>query len=333
MTVAAIVGSLLDDGALDVPDPGDGKTAERHITLFDIARHHPVSVARIVEAHTDAVSILNAAGRVPRDGFVYGVWASTGPSETTGLEHRCRAETEGATSATVLNGTKPFASGLGLVTRALVTAHDVRHEGATKTAEAILVDVDVDVTAQSSIVTDLTNWSTPALADSCTGSVRFVDHPVDADAVVGAPGWYLDRIGFWHGACGPAACWAGAAAGLVDAAEHLVDDDPHRRAHLGAMRSDVWALRAMLGAAGQEIDADPDDHWQARTRALALRHQVERTSSDILDRFGRAFGPRPFAHDADVNQRWLDVHLYLRQDHGERDLAVLGEPPPAHGDA
>ena len=333
MTVAAIVGSLLDDGALDVPDPGDGKTAERHITLFDIARHHPVSVARIVEAHTDAVSILNAAGRVPRDGFVYGVWASTGPSETTRLEHRCRAERDRATSATVLNGTKPFASGLGLVTRALVTAYDMRHEGATNTAEAMLVDVDVDVTAQSSIVTDLTNWSTPALADSCTGSVRFVDHPVDADAVVGAPGWYLDRIGFWHGACGPAACWAGAAAGLVDAAEHLVDDDPHRRAHLGAMRSDVWALRAMLGAAGQEIDADPDNHWQARTRALALRHQVERTASDILDRFGRAFGPRPFAHDADINQRWLDVHLYLRQDHGERDLAVLGEPPPAHGDA
>lgn len=333
MTVAAIVGSLLDDGALDVPDPGDGKTAERHITLFDIARHHPVSVARIVEAHTDAVSILNAAGRVPRDGFVYGVWASTGPSETTRLEHRCRAERDWATSATVLNGTKPFASGLGLVTRALVTAHDMRHEGATNTAEAMLVDVDVDVTAQSSIVTDLTSWSTPALADSCTGSVRFVDHPVDADAAIGAPGWYLDRVGFWHGACGPAACWAGAAAGLVDAAEHLVDNDPHRRAHLGAMRSDVWALRAMLSAAGQEIDADPDNHWQARTRALALRHQVERTASDILDRFGRAFGPRPFAHDADINQRWLDVHLYLRQDHGERDLAVLGEPPPAHGDA
>jgi len=333
MTVAAIVGSLLDDGALDVPDPGDGKTAERHITLFDIARHHPVSVARIVEAHTDAVSILDAAGRVPRDGFVYGVWASTGPSETTRLEHRCHAERDGATSATVLNGTKPFASGLGLVTRALVTAYDMRHEGATNTAEAMLVDVDVDVTAQSSIVTDLTKWSTPALADSCTGSVRFVDHPVDADAVVGAPGWYLDRVGFWHGACGPAACWAGAAAGLVDAAEHLVDNDPHRRAHLGAMRSDVWALRAMLSGAGQEIDADPDNHWQARIRALALRHQVERTASDILDRFGRAFGPRPFAHDADINQRWLDVHLYLRQDHGERDLAVLGEAPPAHGDA
>ena len=335
MTVTATVESLLVDGALDVADPGDGKTAERHVTLFDIARHHLVSVARIVEAHIDAVSILRAAGRVPRDGVVYGVWASTGPSETTRLEHRCDPETDCATSTTVLNGTKPFASGLGLVTRALVTAHPMRHEEATNTAEPMLVDIDVDidVSMQSSIVTDLTNWSTPALADSCTGSVRFVDHPVGADAVVGVPGWYLDRVGFWHGACGPAACWAGAAAGLVDAAEHLVDNDPHRRAHLGAMRSDVWALRAMLSAAGREIDADPDDHWRARTRALALRHQVERTASDILDRFGRAFGPRPFAHDADINQRWLDVHLYLRQDHGERDLAVLGEPPPVHGDA
>jgi len=331
MTVAAIVGSLLDDGALETADPGDGKTAERHVTLFDIARHHPVSVARIVEAHTDAVSILRAAGRVPRDGVVYGVWASTGPSETTRLERRCGSQTGWSTSASVLNGTKPFASGLGLATRALVSAHDMRHEGAENTAEPMLVDVDV--TVESSIVTDLTNWSTPALADSCTGSVRFVGHPVDDDAVIGAPGWYLDRVGFWHGACGPAACWAGAAAGLVDAAEHLVDNDPHRRAHLGAMRSDVWALRAMLSAAGQEIDADPDDHWRARVRALALRHQVERTASDILDRFGRAFGPRPFAHDADTNQRWLDVHLYLRQDHGERDLAVLGESPPVHADA
>jgi len=327
MSVAATVGTLLASGALDLADPGDGQTADRHLSLFDIARSHPVSVARIVEAHTDAVSILGSAGRDPADGAIYGVWASAGPSEATHLDRRCQAETDWAATTTVLNGAKPFASGLGLVARALVTASDCRHADSTTTAEALLVEVDV--TTNSSIVTDLTNWSTPALADSCTGSIRFTDHPVNAADVIGAPGWYLDRVGFWHGACGPAACWAGAAAGLVDAAENIVDGDPHRRAHLGAMRSDVWALQALVGAAGREIDEDPDDRWRARVRALALRHQVERIASDILDRFGRAFGPRPFAHDADVNQRWLDVHLYLRQDHGERDLAVLGGPAPA----
>lgn len=326
MSTAATVRSLLDDGALDLADPGNGRTAQRHLCLFDIARSHPVSVARIVEAHTDAVSILRSAGRAPQDAAIYGVWASAGPTEATRLDRRCQAETDWAATATVLNGTKPFASGLGLVTRALITASDRRRAESATTVDVLLVDADV--TAHSSIVTDLTNWSTPALADSCTGSVRFTDHPVNAADVIGAPGWYLDRVGFWHGACGPAACWAGAAAGLVDAAERLVDGDPHRRAHLGAMRSDVWALQALLGAAGREIDDDPDDGWRARIRALSLRHQVERIASDVLDRFGRAFGPRPFAHDAAVNQRWLDVHLYLRQDHGERDLAVLGEPAP-----
>ncbi len=323
MNAAGTVRSLLDGGVLDLPDPGGGRTAERHLALFDLARTHPVSVARIAEAHTDATSILRAAGRAPRRGEIYGVWASAGPSDGTRIDRRCQAATERPSERTVITGTKPFASGLGLVTRALVTAAWATRSDSDATSAPVLVDVDV--TPTSSIVTDLTAWSTPALAESATGSVRFDEHPVDDADVIGAPGWYLDRVGFWHGACAPAACWAGAAAGLVDAAERIVDDDPHRRAHLGAMRSDVWALQAMLASAGREIDEDPDEGWRARQRALALRHQVERAATDILDRFGRAFGPRPFAHDGAVNQRWLDVHLYLRQDHAERDLAVLGE--------
>ncbi len=322
MSAADTVRSLLESRVLDLPDPGSGRTAERHVALFDIARTHPVSVARIVEAHTDATSILHAADRTPRDSALYGVWASAGSSDGTRIDRRCREVSETSSPPTVINGTKPFASGLGIVDRALVTAAWGAHSDSSAASASVLVDVDV--TPCSSIVTDLTAWSTPALAESATGSVRFDEHPVDDNEVIGEPGWYLERVGFWHGACGPAACWAGAAAGLVDAAEHIVDADPHRRAHLGAMRSDVWALRAMLASAGREIDDDPDDGSRAQQRALALRHQVERTSTDILDRFGRAFGPRPFAHDADVNQRWLDVHLYLRQDHGERDLAVLG---------
>lgn len=331
MNAAGTVRSLLESGALDLPDPGSGRTAERHLALFDIARTHPVSVARIVEAHTDATSILRAAQRIPGDSEIYGVWASAGPSDGTRIDRRCREMADSSSASTVINGTKPFASGLGIVTRALVTA--AWATGSDSDAASAPVLVDVDVTPTSSIVTDLTAWSTPALAESATGTVQFDQHPVDESDVIGAPGWYLERVGFWHGACGPAACWAGAAAGLVDAAEHIVDADPHRRAHLGAMRSDVWALRAMLASAGREIDDDPADGLRALQRALALRHHVERVATDILDRFGRAFGPRPFAHDADINQRWLDVHLYLRQDHGERDLALLGESrTPADAD-
>lgn len=83
-------------------------------------------------------------------------------------------------------------------------------------------------------------------------------------------------------------------------------------------------LRAVLAAAGREVDRCPGGAELARSRAYALRRTVERMATDMLDRFGRAFGPRPFTTDAGVSQRWADTHLYLRQHHGERDLAELG---------
>ena len=304
---------LVVAGELDLPDPAAGRTADRLLALFDLARAQPVAVARLAEAHTDAVAILHEAGRRPEPGAVYGVWASAGPSDV------CLSAGGGPCQAGsgYLHGTKPFASGLGIVDRALVTARDDR----SATRASVLLDVPI---RDGAVRFDLDGWACDALRDSATGAAEFLALPVREDDIVGGPGWYLGRVGFWHGACAPAACWAGAAAGLLDAAEDLVDGDPHRRAHLGAMRSSVWAMGALLSTAGREIDEWPDDVALARARAYAVRATVERLATDVLDRFGRAFGPRPFTRDASVAQRWSDTHLYLRQHHGERDLAEAG---------
>lgn len=307
--------SLIAGGELDLPDPGGGRTPERLLGLFDLARTQPVSVARLAEAHTDAVSILHEAGRQPVPGALYGVWASVGPVEVR-LCTPPGASPGGGQP--YLRGVKPFASGLGIVGRALVTVID------DDPRRPLLVDTAVDGPTVR-FTTDA--WASHALRDSATGVAEFVDQPVTLADVVGEPGWYLDRVGFWHGACAPAACWAGSAAGLLDAAEQLVDDDPHRRAHLGALRAATWALRAVLCSAGRQIDASAGDVDEARARAQAVRHVVERQATEILDRFGRAFGPRPFTTDASIAQRWADTHLYLRQFHGERDLAALGGAP------
>lgn len=309
--VPARFAALARSGALELPDPGAGATAERHLGLFDLARREPVSVARLAEAHTDAIAILREAGNEPVPDALYGVWASVAADGDVTLVY------EGTTWAgeLLLHGDKPFASGLGVVDRALLTA---------RCGDGDVVLVDVDVGESRSVRHDLTTWTTRALAGSRTGSVRFCGHPIAADRSIGEAGWYLDRAGFWHGACGPAACWAGAAVGLVDRADALADGDPHRRAHLGAMRADGWALRQLVIRAGDEIDDDRSDAARARARALSLRYCVERLASEILDRFGQAFGPRPFVSDVDIEQRWIDTHLYLRQQHAERDLAVLG---------
>jgi hypothetical protein len=52
---------------------------------------------------------------------------------------------------------------------------------------------------------------------------------------------------------------------------------------------------------------------------------VEAACSDVLQRTGRAFGPRPLAFDSKVSQRYQELELYIRQSHAERDLEALGK--------
>ncbi len=295
-----------------LPLPGAGGTARRWRALHRWARIGPVSVARLAEGHLDATAILAearaaGAGAGARDdpaspsSRLYGVWASSGPPD----------DVRYTPASGTITGVKRFCSGLGIVERALVTA--IGPEG-----EWWLVDVDLG-TGQS-LRAEPGPWHTPALADTATGSVRVERHPVKP---VAGPGWYLARPGFWHGAIGPAACWAGAAAGLADRAGELAGDDPFQRAALGELRAWDLACRTLLDAAGDATDAAPADGARARYRALATRHAIERAATAMADRFSQAFGPRPFVADAGTAQRIADLHLYLRQHHGDRELAQL----------
>ena len=63
--------------------------------------------------------------------------------------------------------------------------------------------------------------------------------------IIGGPGWYLDRPGFWHGACGPAACWASGAIELVDFAMRQKREDAHTLAHLGAIARVAMGVKVL----------------------------------------------------------------------------------------
>jgi alkylation response protein AidB-like acyl-CoA dehydrogenase len=275
---------------------------------MEIARAD-LQIARIAEAHTDAVSILHEAGRTESPGALYGVWAAEDPA--------CHLELRvGGTSSFILTGTKAFCTGATIVDRALVT---VRHEDV-----AYLLDID---TRHAHVTFDDSGWRTPAFDATRTSVATFDDYEVGDGDLVGAPGWYLDRVGFWHGACGPAACWAGGAIGLVDQAIDVSAHrsvDPHRDAQLGALAALRWQLEAALDAAGREIDSDPSDVRAAMQRALMLRHTVERAATSIIDLYGKAMGPRPLIQDSDVVRRVSEVQLYIRQHHDEHDLEAIG---------
>jgi hypothetical protein len=286
--------------AEEVPLPGGGQTALRHARLMDLGRQN-LPLARLAEAHFDAVALLAEASRQPEKGALYGVWASEIPGESLAL------------SGSAISGTKRFCSGAGIVDRALITIGG---------PDPLLVDLDLR--ENPAIHFDESDWKTNALIETHTATARFSEVSIAPDQVIGPLGWYLNRLGFWRGALGPAACWAGGAEGLVDYAARQTRRDPHTIAHFGAMQAAVWALRSYLETAGREIDDGASTVEKACILALTVRHLVEQSCTDILRRLARAYGPHPLVSNIEVSRRYQDLDLYLRQSHGERDLEMLG---------
>jgi alkylation response protein AidB-like acyl-CoA dehydrogenase len=300
-----LLAKVRESGELVLPLPGKGATGARHAALMGWGATD-LSLARIAEAHTDALAILAEAQKRARPGTLYGVWASDGPAGR--LSYTCSSNGD-----LHLRGVKQFCSGARLLEAALVTAHGERG--------LLLLDVPL---AAAGIRPQPSVWASAGLADTDTVAVEFTDVRVPAEHIVGGPRWYLMRPGFWHGAIGPAACWAGGAQSLIKAATDLGRKDPHSRAQVGALQSLGWAMCAYLDQAAQQIDADPQDkEQQGRLRALKVRHLIERASTEVLDRFGRATGPQLLAHDTHVARQHAALTLYIRQCHAERDLETI----------
>jgi hypothetical protein len=305
MTDDKLKSRLADVVSQNVPLPGGGQTSSRHLLLAQIARED-LSLSKLAEAHWDAVAILAEAGRTPEPNMLYAVWASEIPGHAIRLEQHA--------DYYYISGSKPFCSGLGIVDRALVTVG---------LPEQRLIDVDLRNNPDR-ITVDLDVWKTDAFRKTKTGAITFQELRVLKDCLVGAPGWYLERPGFWHGACSPAACWAGGVAGLLDFAIASKRNDPHTLAHLGAMKAGVWGMFAVLKQAGDEIDAAPLDSNAAQIRALKLRHLIEQMGTETLQRFSRAYGPYPLSMNEKTSLRYQEAVLYMRQSHAERDLENLG---------
>lgn len=297
----------LESGRLSLPPLGGGRTAERWSALVALAAED-VDLARLAEAHVDAVQILAEAATAPAPGVLLGVWAAEHPDATV------TGRWEDGEEHLVLSGSKAFCSGAGIVGAALVTV--AAPEG------RLLVQVPASSIGEDRI--DSGVWQVRALSSVHTSTVDLEGVAVPGSAVVGPPGWYLDRPGFWDGAIGPAACWAGAAIGLVRIAQERGSGDPHSLAHVGALTAGERALRALLDHTGREQDGAAPHGSVRRRRALEVRHLVDTWCGDIEDRFARCLGPRALAFDAAVADRLQALSVYRRQCHGERDLASLG---------
>jgi alkylation response protein AidB-like acyl-CoA dehydrogenase len=288
-------------GRLDLPLPGHGRTADRFRFLAEWGRQD-LAFVRLAEGHADAMAIRAELGDGPGDEGRWGVWAAKPDSvRATRTQEQWR-----------LTGDRPWCSGAGVCTCALLTA--ASEDGVRLFA--------VDLGAPGVEPLDGT-WPAVGMAASDSRTVRFTDVPARP---VGAPGAYVGRPGFWHGGVGVAACWYGGALGVADALRTAAgkrDLGPHALAHLGAVDVALGGAGAVLREAAAAIDAHP----AADAEALALRARatVEAAATQVLDHVGRALGAGPLCLDAEHAQRVADLTVYLRQSHAEADLARLGQ--------
>lgn len=252
------------------------------------------SEGRLQEAHLDATIILRELGApAPKDGEFWGVWAAEPPTP--------RVEAQLIDDTWQLTGSKPWCSGAGRCTHALVTA----------TAEDGKKMFAVDLSG-----TNVTgDWGHPGMRDTLTYSVEFDKHPA---TLVGTHEDYLHRPGFWDGGIGVAACWLGSAAGLID---FVPDKYALQRAQIQAqITSGLWLLR------GCAAEVDEDRSFEAaRIRALIARDRADAIAQEILRLTKRCLGAGPLVNNPELLQRIEDVEIYTRQSHGDRDLEWLGE--------
>ena len=326
--------ALVRDYGASLPLPGAGGTMARFAALAEVSARD-LSLGRLFEGHTDAVAILAEAGHpgpfaVAEAGHPGPPRAIEGPQPAVLAVWAARRGDADVVATCQpgggwrLHGRKPWASGAATVTHALVTA-------ATPGGDALFL---IPARGAGVVVVPGT-WPAVGMAMSDSRDVD-IDLAVGADALVGPPGWYVTRPGFWFGAIGVAACWLGGAVGLVRALRQDLADrrpDAHQLAHLGAAAARCASLARDLQWAADRIDADPGDRARAmRLVALEVRHLVEQGCLEVLTDVGRAGGAGPWCHDPDQSRRAADLPVYIRQHHAERDAEALGRaqlPPDA----
>lgn len=294
----------------DAPRPGEGSTHELFELLATTAALD-VGAARMLEPHLDALAILAQAG-TSREGSIdvvpsasWGVFAAEGPAMR--LDARLTGD------GWRLSGTKPWCSLAGSLSHALVTAWtDERTRG--------LFAVRL---RDRSVSPHPGPWVSRGLSQIISAPVEFDTTPA---VPVGEPGWYLQRPGFAWGGIGVAAAWWGGAlpivAKLTDAARSARADQL-ATSMLGEADAIMWGARAALADAAAAIDARVDGA-AAKVLAQRARAVVATAVERVLTLADHALGPAPLTADESYARRGADLHIYLRQHHGERDLARLG---------
>lgn len=250
-------------------------------------------VARLAEGHVNARFLLNMhAPDIALRGAILGVW---------GADRDTPVRIEGHQ----LSGSKQYASGLGTVTHALVSALD------DKAVRPALVDV-TDPTRHRP-----ETWNMLGMRATVSGDIDLTGlEPL----WIGAPGAYHVEPTFLGGVWRIAALQLGGTLGLLGAARDCLNA-------LGRLETDaqIARLAPILGRAlaafslieksaqvaqGPEGAADPE---RAVALSIQARLLTEELAQDAIAAVERAVGLQHFAQGSETGRIARDLAVYCRQ--------------------
>jgi hypothetical protein len=268
-----------------------------------------LSAARLAEGHVNAIRLIRHFGGAPGPGL-HGVWGADG-------DRPCHLE------GGRIRGGKRFASGLGIVEKAVVT---VKSNGKTLLAVVDVTDPDRHAPAA---------WDMLGMRATASGEIRLDD--LDA-RWIGGPDDYFHEPLFLGGVWRIAALQMGGVFGLLNAAREALEAVGHLDADAQVARLAPLLGRAMAGFGLVERAAETAESLAGRAdpeRAVALSIQArlltEDLAQDAIAAVERAVGLRHFETGAATGRIARDLATYCRQaarDAFEQRAAriVLGRP-------
>ncbi len=286
---------LLDDSGAENP----AATARR---LMRVAGAN-LSAARIYEGHVNALRIVEMHGEAAQrariatlvaDGGLLGVWGADGDVPLR-------------TEAGRLTGCKIYASGLGVVSHAIVSVDG---------AEGRIGLIDVRDPARRRPQ----EWTMPGMRATVSGGFDFTGLSTDEVEWIGRPGRYTSEPGFVSGVWRIAALQLGATAGLLDAAARRLRSLDRMRAEpqlarltpllIRAMAARQLTLRAAVSAESPGAASDPE---AAVALSVSARLLTEEIGQDAIAAVERSVGLSHFAAGSETGRIARDLAVYLRQ--------------------
>ena len=257
-----------------------------------------LTIAKWFESHLDALSILHELGYEQAAQGLWAVWAAEGHP----LSYR-----QGKA-----NGTKAWCSGANIVDHGLMTYRDEHGQ-----AQLLIVDMQ-----QDGIKIDNSAWQAVGMQATDTATIHF-DEVVASN--VGAANAYLERVGFWHGAAGIAACWYGAAACLASYLISAYQQKPndYKAMYLGRIGMALAVTQQYFYHVAELIDTEPTQSHELAIRQL--RSNVEQVAREVIEVVGQALGAAPFCNNVHFARLSADLSVFIRQSHGAFDLQKIGE--------